>query len=95
VSHPIQNSLKGGDALLLLIFNFTLEYNTAKVKENHKKLELNSTHQLLVYATDVNLLGNTNMLKIKSTESLLATSKEDDHQKGGQNHNIKIAIKMW
>jgi hypothetical protein len=53
----------------------------SKVIANHKESEVNRTYQLLVYATDVHLSGNGNILKIKCTESLLDTSKEDEHHK--------------
>jgi hypothetical protein len=55
---PIQNGVKQGDALLPLFFNFALEYAIRKIKEKQVSLELNGTHQLLVCADDINLLGD-------------------------------------
>jgi hypothetical protein len=73
-------------------------------------LKLNGTHQLLVYADDVNPLGDT--IK-RNTQNLIDASKEvslgvnakktkymllSRHHKEGQNNGIKIAnraLKMW
>jgi hypothetical protein len=73
-------------------------------------MELNETHQLLVYADDVNLLGeNINIIK-ENAEALLDTRKEirlevssektkymfmSRHQTAGQSNYIRVANKSF
>jgi hypothetical protein len=75
-SFPIQNGLKQGDASSQLLFNFALEYVIRKVQENQMGLKLSGKHQLLAYADDVNLLGNSIDTTKKNTETLTDASKE-------------------
>jgi hypothetical protein len=63
-------------------------------------LELNGTHQLLIYADDVNILGGSVHTIKKNTAALLVGSKEVNadktkytvmfrDQNAGQSHNIE------
>jgi hypothetical protein len=99
---PIQNGLKQGDALSPLFSNFALEYAV----RNQVGSKLNGTHQLLVYADDINLLGDSiNTIK-ENTETLLEASGDvgleknaektkymimSRHPNTGQNRSIRIA----
>jgi len=59
-----------------MFFNFALEYAIRRVQVNRDGLKLNGTHQLLVYADDVNILeGSIHTVK-ENAESLVAATRE-------------------
>jgi hypothetical protein len=86
--------------------NFALGCAIRKAQKNQLGLKLNGTHQLLVYADDVNIQGcNIDTIK-RNTETIIDASKEvglevnaekskymllSRHQNTEQNHDMKIA----
>jgi hypothetical protein len=103
---PIRNGLKQGDASSPLLSNFALEYTIRRVQVNQDGLKLSRTHQILVCADDVNILGGSVHTITKNEEGLVVASKEigleekadktkytvmSQDQNAGRSHNIKIA----
>jgi hypothetical protein len=97
-------------ALSPLLFNFVLEYAIRKVQENQVGLKLNGTHQLLIYADDLSLLGDNIDIVNKNTETLIGASKEvglevnaektkymllSRHQNTVKNNDIKTANRSF
>jgi hypothetical protein len=106
---PIQNDLKQGDDLWPLLFNFTLECAIREVQECQEWLESNGTHQVLVYADDVNNILGENII-IKKNKAMSEASSEVGlevntqetrhvvvyrHQNVEQNHNLLIDNKFF
>jgi hypothetical protein len=73
---PTRNGFKQGDAVSPLLFNFALEDAIRRVQVNQDGLKLNGTHQLLVYADDVNILGGSVHTVKKNAEALVVATKE-------------------
>ena len=59
-----------------MLFNFPLEYAIRRVQVNQDGLKLSGTHQLLVYADDVNVLGGSVRTIKENSEGLAVASKE-------------------
>jgi len=59
-----------------LLFNFAFEYAIRWVQVNQDSLKLSGIHQLLVYADDVNILGESIHTIRKYTIALVFASKE-------------------
>ena len=68
---PVKNGLKEGDALSPLLFNFALVYTIGRVQVNQDGLKFNGTHQLLVYANEVNVLEGSVHTIQENAEALL------------------------
>ena len=59
-----------------MLFSLAVEYAVRRVQVNRDGLKLNSTHQLLAYADDVNILaGSMHTLK-ENSEALVAATRE-------------------
>jgi len=76
IKFPIRNVLKQVDALSPLLCNFALEYTIRMVQVNQDGLELNDTHQLLVYADDDSIWGGRIHTIKKNAEALVVTISE-------------------
>jgi hypothetical protein len=58
------------------VFKFALEHAIRKFQENQVGVKLNGTHRLLVYADDMNLLGDINRYHKENNGNEIDASKE-------------------
>jgi len=91
---PIRNGLKQGDVLTPLLFNFALEYAISRVQVNQDGMKLNGTHQLLVSADDVNILGGSVQTIKKNTAALSVGSKETGLEENADTTRSCFKIKI-
>ena len=102
---PIKNGLKERDAQSPLLFNFAFECAIRRVQVNEDDLKLDGTHQLVVYADDVHILGGSVHTMKENAEALIVASKKiglevnadktkymvmSRDQNAGQSHSINI-----
>ena len=59
-----------------MLFSFALEYAIKGLWVNQVGLKLNGTHQFVVYADDVNILGGSVYAIKKNTETLIVIGQE-------------------
>ena len=89
---PITKRLIQGTAWLSLFLD-----NIRRVQAKQDGLKLWSTHQLMVYTDDVNIMGESEHIIEKRPEALLVASKELD-QNAGRIQYVKvdeISFEMW
>jgi len=97
---PIRNSLKQ-DVLSPLLFKFAVDFAIRREQVSQDCLKLNGTHQLLVYADKVNVLGGSICILEESTAASVFVSEETGldktkymimsrDQNAGRNHSMKI-----
>jgi hypothetical protein len=72
---PIHDGLKQGDALSPQLFNFALEYAIRKVHENQVGLNINGTHQFLVYDDDDEVFSDK-IITLKINKETLIDASE-------------------
>jgi len=100
----IRKGMKHEDALSPFLFNFALEYAIRRVQVIQDGLKFKDTHQLPVYADDVNTLGGSAHNVKENARALLVASKEtvlevnadktkymvmSRNQNAGRIHNMK------
>ena len=61
-----------------LLFNFAVEYTIRRAQVNQDGLKLNGTHQLMVYADDVNILGGSARTIKKNAEALVVANMDTE-----------------
>jgi hypothetical protein len=88
----------------MILWRVVLEYAIRRVQVNQKGKKLNGTHQVVVYADDVNILGGCVQTVRKNTKALVVARKAVDlklnaekttymvmsgDQNAGRTHSIK------
>jgi len=83
-----------------LLFTFAVDFAIRRIQVSQDCLKLNGTHQLLVYADKINVLGGSIRTLEENTAASVFANKETDVNKtkymvmsrgknAGRNHNVK------
>jgi len=70
---------------LPLLFNFALEYAICKIQANQDGLILNATHQILVYADNINMMSRSIHTIKKNKDTVVLPSKETGLEVNAEN----------
>jgi hypothetical protein len=84
-----ENGLKQGDYFSPVLFNFALGYAIRRVRVNQAYLKLNGTHQLLVFADEINILGGSVHTLNKCTDTLVVSSMETGLEVNADGHVLR------
>jgi hypothetical protein len=71
--------------IIVIAFLFAVECAFRTVTVNQEELKLNGTHQLVVYADDVNILGGSICTIKRDTKALMVASKGNGLEVNAEN----------
>jgi len=92
---PIKNVFKQGDRLISLLFNSASEYAIRRAQVNRVVLKLNGTHQLLVFAENITILGRSIHSIKKTSGGLVVAGKETGLEVNADKTKYMVKSQDW